>query len=167
MCPLQRRRLSILAFNPMRKWFQEERSRTASSRPAAGLTPSIVTSAKRKGNLKHKTHILEVCVGRVDLGAKVLVERHAPEPVVLCLACYAELVPKGVVSLHSLFLSICAAFMQKRLTAKTPEKTEPRATSMALRDKDQVVFEHQSSMIAYPVRVATSMRVWGLYSVDV
>ena len=33
--------------------------------------------------------------------------------------------------------------------------------------KDYVEFEHQSGRITYPVRVATSMRVWGLYSVDV
>jgi len=98
----------------MRKRLQEERSCTASSRLTTSLAPRIVTSARGEGNLKQETRILEVCVGRVDLGTKVFIKWHAPEPVVLCLACYVELVPKGVIGLEALFVSIYVSFLCRR-----------------------------------------------------
>lgn len=74
---------------------------------------------------------MEIGIGGVDLDVKVIVERHAPEAVILGLSSNAEFLPKSVVGLQ-IELKRCAASVEMERTEKTPEKISPRAITMAL-----------------------------------
>ena len=53
-------------------------------------------SAVEQWNSGEHTHVAQVRVARPDLGAVLVVERHAPEPVVFSLSRGVELVPQRV-----------------------------------------------------------------------
>lgn len=54
---------------------------------------------------------------------------------------------------------------ERRHTENTPEYISPNATCIALHEN--IVTEHENAVhTTHPVRVATSIRVWGLYVLD-
>lgn len=95
------RRLALLRLQSVHERLEEQRGGAAARGLAAGLEKMQHVYWSIGGSGRRATDVLEVRVAGVDLRAVVLVERHAPEAVVLRLARGVELLPEGVGCLRS------------------------------------------------------------------
>ena len=71
----------------------------------AGLPPVYGIGMRRRSEAEIEnrgvwTYVAQISVGGVDLWTVVLVERHAPEAIVLDFSCNVELTPQLIRALH-------------------------------------------------------------------
>lgn len=97
MCPLHGRLVcASLWFDSVNKRFEEERSRTRSSKSATRLEKVSDDRHNPEQYCTTVTYVAKVSVGGIDLRPVVLVEGHAPEAVVLRFTSRMKFLPEFI-----------------------------------------------------------------------